>query len=103
MSILFWLFKAKAGSDGKSPIYCRITIEGKRAEFSTGKRIEAENWDSRSAIAKEKDAININKELTKIKSDLQRTSDGLEALKQRTTAEIVKNIYRESANFLRDP
>jgi hypothetical protein len=37
-SILFWLFKAKASADGKSPTYCRITIEGKRAQFSTGKR-----------------------------------------------------------------
>jgi len=94
MSILFWLFKAKTGSDGKSPIYCRITIEGKRAEFSTGKRIETANWDARSGIAKGKEAIMINKELTKVKSDLQRTYDGLDALKQRVTAEVLKNTYQ---------
>ena len=84
MSILFWIFKAKTGSDGKAPIYCRITIEGTRAEFSTRKRIEANNWETKPGIAKGKneDVMHINKELTKIKSDLQRSYDGLEGISE---------------------
>ena len=53
-SILFWLFKAKIPVDGKSPIYCRITIEDRRAEFSTGKKIAADLWDTKPGIAKGK-------------------------------------------------
>ena len=89
------VFKAKSGSDGKSPIYCRITIEGRRAEFSTGKRVEASNWETKPGIAKGKieEAMHINKELTKIKSDLQRTFDRLEAVQQRVTAEMLRNTY----------
>jgi len=95
-SILFWLFKAKTSADGKSPIYCRITIEGKRAQFSTGKRIAPDLWDTKLGIAKgrNEEAISINKELNKIIADLQRTYDRLEALQQRVTAEILKNSYQ---------
>lgn len=96
LSILFWLFKAKKGSDGKSPIYCRITIEGKRAEFSTGKRIEEGNWQTKPRVAKGKgeEVMHINKELTKIKSDLLRAYDRLEAVQQRVTAEMLRNTYQ---------
>ena len=38
--------------------------------------------------------LHINKELTKIKSDLQRTFDRLEAVQQRVTAEMLRNTYQ---------
>ena len=36
LSILFWLFKAKASKDGKAPIYARITLDGVNEEISLG-------------------------------------------------------------------
>ncbi len=39
LSILFYMKSAKSNSDGKSPIYLRITVDGKRTEFSI-KRFE---------------------------------------------------------------
>ncbi len=93
--ILFWLFKAKTSADGKSPIYCRITIEGRRAEFSTGKKINQELWDTKPGIAKGKseECIHINKELAKIKAGVQKIYDQSEALNPRVTPEMVKNAY----------
>lgn len=94
-SILFWLFKAKQSEDGKSPIYCRITIEGKRAEFSTGKKIKSTNWNAEQGAAKgsSEEAININRELRKIQAELQRFYDQLDATHDRVTAELLKNAY----------
>ncbi len=43
-SILFWLSKAKATAAGV-PIYCRITVNGKRKEISTNRRIHPDEWN----------------------------------------------------------
>jgi hypothetical protein len=69
MSILFWLFKAKKTVGGKCPIYCRITVNGKRAEFSTGKKIEMEKWLADAGVVKGNsiEAQTVNKELSTIK------------------------------------
>ncbi|WP_229206178.1 Arm DNA-binding domain-containing protein [Dyadobacter fermentans] len=44
LSILFWLFKAKAIKDGKAPIYIRITIDGLDDEISLGKKVHPHDW-----------------------------------------------------------
>lgn len=38
MAVLFWLNAQKADESGKPPIYCRITLDGKRTQFSTAKK-----------------------------------------------------------------
>ncbi|WP_374759746.1 Arm DNA-binding domain-containing protein [Dyadobacter chenwenxiniae] len=48
LSILFWLFKAKATKDGKAPIYVRITIEGLEDEISLGKKVHPNHWCSKT-------------------------------------------------------
>ncbi len=61
LSILFLIQKSKLNSQGKCPIRCRITLNGKRKEFSTGLFIEPKFWDSKSQLAKfsdESDFIN---------------------------------------------
>ena len=37
ISVLFYAKKSKTKSNLRVPIYLRITVNGKRAEFSTGK------------------------------------------------------------------
>ena len=44
-TISFWL-KNRTDKNGKSPITMVIAANGERAEFQTGKKIEAVNWDS---------------------------------------------------------
>ena len=46
MAILFWLYAQKKDDAGKAPIYCRITLDGKRTQFSTAKKIEPGYWIS---------------------------------------------------------
>lgn len=40
ISVLFYAKKSKTKSNLRVPIYLRITVNGKRAEFSTGKDVE---------------------------------------------------------------
>ena len=42
LSILFYIKRARSNSDGKSPIYLRITVDGKRTEFSIKRFVEPE-------------------------------------------------------------
>lgn len=45
LSVLFLLEKSKTSQDGKAPITARLTIDGKRAEFSLGQKIYPHLWD----------------------------------------------------------
>ncbi|MBR8534443.1 site-specific integrase [Carboxylicivirga sediminis] len=47
MNLIFWAVKNKANKKNEIPIYCRITINGERAEFSTGVRCKEEEWDGK--------------------------------------------------------
>ena len=43
-SILFYIRRYRINKDGKAPIYLRITIKGKRADFTTNRFIIPEKW-----------------------------------------------------------
>ncbi|WP_152909152.1 Arm DNA-binding domain-containing protein [Chryseobacterium sp. Hurlbut01] len=46
LSILFYIKRAKTTSQGKSPIYLRVTVDSKRTEFS----IKRFKWDTKSLL-----------------------------------------------------
>lgn len=52
VNILFYLRLSKVNSQGKCPIYCRITVDGQRAEFSTGRFVKESRWDSKAIKVK---------------------------------------------------
>lgn len=71
MKVLFWLVKNKVNKKGECPIYCRITIDGKRAELFS------------DIYAKERDFDNVKKRI-KGNSDLVKSQNQqLENLKYR--------------------
>ncbi|AZI20655.1 site-specific integrase [Chryseobacterium taklimakanense] len=45
VSVLFYIRKSKTKSSSHAPIYMRITVNGTRAEFSTGKNVEISKWN----------------------------------------------------------
>jgi integrase len=51
-SILFFIKKNKANKLGEAPLYCRITINGQRAELSLNRAINPADWDVQSSKAK---------------------------------------------------
>lgn len=93
-TILFWLFKAKM-RNGKAPIYCRITVNGKRAQFSLKRSIDPDKWISTSGTAKgnSEEARILNTYLNKVRSELLKHYNLLEAKEEFITADTIKNSY----------
>ncbi len=46
-SLRFYLKREKARPDGHMPIYARITVSGKRAEFSLQRYVDPADWDDK--------------------------------------------------------
>lgn len=46
ISVLFYIRKSMSASPKTAPIYMRITVNGKRAEFSIKREIEVSKWNS---------------------------------------------------------
>lgn len=99
-SILFFLNKTKSSVNGKAPIYCRITIHQKRAQFSTGKNTLTDKWDPKAGIisGSSLEIKNINTELQEIKSDLRKTYNRLISINEIVTAELVIKTYLGRTN-----
>lgn len=95
MSILFWLYTQKTDDAGKAPIYCRITLEGNRTQFSTAKRVEKKYWNSEAnkVNIKSPDAVTINEDLESIKGDLRNIFNQLSAMNEHVTGDMVKMKY----------
>ncbi len=72
MKILFWLAKNKRSKQGYVPIYCRITISGKRSEIATNIYIPEADFDKRHKKVRpgNKNAEAYNKQLFKLNATL---------------------------------
>ena len=51
-NLLFYLRPDRKKEESIYPIYMRITVDGKRAEVSTKRQINRDNWDSKASKAK---------------------------------------------------
>ena len=95
MNILFYPKKSEINNDGMVMLYARITINGQRSEFSLGRRVNEQRWDSRSSKLRGSsiEVSNFNRFLDNVKSRLFEIYDN--RLKERLdiSAVIVKNIY----------
>jgi integrase len=95
-AILFWLKKTKMNKQGLAPIWVRITVDGKRAEFSTQKQIYPRFWDAENNLALKEfsEAKATNDFLTLVKADILRHYNMLISTKEIVTAVDVKNSYK---------
>ena len=50
-SLLFYIKRSKADSNGMANVYLRITVNGKRAELSIRRKVGIMKWNSKSARA----------------------------------------------------
>jgi site-specific recombinase XerD len=95
LSILFWLKRTKTTKDGRVPIYVRITVNGDRDNFSSGKKIHPDHWDEENATADKACADHqfINSYVTKTKAELERCYNQVAALHKKVKAIMVKEAY----------
>ena len=94
-SILFHLNSAKQNKYGLCPIYIRITLDGKRAEISTGRQIEPDHWDQslERASARCIDHSTLNEFLDLTVAEIKKRYNILLTTKPHVTAEDIKKNF----------
>jgi len=95
-AILFRLNYSKANSKGLVPIWARITVDGERAECSTGKQIQVTHWDLEAGQANKlcQEAKSINDHLLLVKTEINRHYNILLSSQEIVTANDVKRSYK---------
>ena len=90
--VAFYLKKQKANQAGKSPIYARITVNGKRIEISVKRSIEDNNWNPVKGMAKgsREEITKLNKYLDQFKAGIIDNYQQLLLQKKFITAELLK-------------
>lgn len=90
MKTLFWIRRNKINQRGKAPIYIRITIAGKRENFSTGVFVAPNEWNAKTQ--KCKDEV-LNMKLRVVQDRLDMIYLGLVNGGKAVSASVVKGIY----------
>lgn len=94
LSILFYIKRAKATSQGKCPIYLRITIDSRRTEFSIKRFVETHKWSSEQNKMKgnSEEARTINTYLDILKSRIYEIQKDLIHSGEEVNGESVRNL-----------
>ena len=95
LNIIFYPKRGKSTAEGYAIIYTRITYKGKRAEFSTGRRIILQSWNSKIGKARgiSDEARAVNRYLDTIRAALYEINDRLLREDRIISANIIKDIH----------
>ena len=86
--ILFYINRQKTKTDGKTAIFCRITIDGKSTVIATGEECLPTEWNSRQGITGEK---KINQRLAAFRELVEKTYAEMLTKDGVVSAELLKN------------
>ena len=86
--ILFYINRQKTKTDGKTAIFCRITIDGKSTVIATGEECLPAEWNSRQGITGEK---KINQRLAAFRELVEKTYAEMLTKDGVVSAELLKN------------
>ncbi len=95
LNILFYIRKDKADSLGNAPIYCRITVDGKRSELAIKREAPIERWVPGNEIIKgsSEEFKSINTYIDTVRTKIYDHHRMLEDANKTVTAEAIKNSY----------
>jgi site-specific recombinase XerD len=91
-STAFLLRTAKA-KNGKAPIYCRITVNGQRIEFSIKRSVSVNQWNNGQVKGNNEEARTLKAYLTQVEAKLFEHYRNLLADNLLVTSEALKNAY----------
>lgn len=80
---------------GEAPIYCRITVDGKRSNISINRSIHPQRWEETDNLrnARKKEDRELNFYMESIKSKIKEIERELLDQKIPITSENIKNLY----------
>lgn len=95
VSLLFYLKKSKADREGRAMIYLRITVNGRRAEFSTGRKVRPHKWNPAHSMVQgfSPEVRQLNSYLAKIRTDLYKLVEKLKEEDVPLTAVSLRDAY----------
>ena len=86
--ILFYINRQKTKTDGKTAIFCRVTIDGRSIVMTTGEECLPAEWNSRQGITGEK---KINQRLAAFRELVEKTYAEMLTKDGVVSAELLKN------------
>ena len=86
--ILFYINRQKTKTDGKTAIFCRVTIDGRSAVMTTGEECLPTEWNGRQGITGEK---KINQRLAAFRELVEKTYAEMLTKDGVVSAELLKN------------
>jgi hypothetical protein len=94
-SVLFYPKGSNVDKNGMIPIYSRITVDGKRSEFSIRRKVLPNKWNSLAGKMRgtTADVRELNRYMNSIKVKIDKIQETLSENKKLITAEIIRNIY----------
>jgi hypothetical protein len=97
LSLLYVLDKRRVNPAGVAPLILRVTVEGKRAMYSTGIRVAADSWDvARHQVTGEGEAVtDYNTLLQNLQAKALRVRDTLETAGKVATAAAIVSALRQ--------
>lgn len=79
--------------DGRAPIYCRITVNGQRIEFSVKRSVPAKLWNNGRVKGNSEEARTLREYLRQVEAKLFEHYRNLLADNELVTVEALKNAY----------
>ncbi|WP_203296423.1 site-specific integrase [Luteirhabdus pelagi] len=94
LSLLFYIKKSKADRNGKTNIYLRITLGGKRTEFSIHRKIHVNEWNSKTqqAVGRSQEIEEINKHLSVLKNNVYSIQQNFERERASYSAQDLRDV-----------
>ena len=94
-SLLFYPKRNDADKSGKAPIYLRITVDGRRAELSTRRKVHVHKWDDSKELLKGNNPENreINSHMSNIRMRILKLYDKLIDEGRQVSASMLKDAY----------
>ena len=86
--ILFYINRQKTKADGKTAIFCRVTIDGRSTTMTTGEECPPAEWNSRQGTTGEK---KINQRLAAFRELVEKTYAEMLMKDGVVSAELLKN------------
>ena len=95
INLLFYLKKRSTYKNGPVAIYLRFTVDGQRAEASTGKTCDPSRWNTQAgrAIGTKEDVRSLNSYLDTLQAKAQEFHRWMTANDEMVTAESLKNRF----------
>lgn len=94
LSLLFFIKKSKANSSGKTTIFLRITLDGRRSEFSVYRQVHVDLWSSRTqqVLGNSAQVREVNKHLGVVKNKIYTIQQNFERENKSYSASDLRDV-----------